>query len=75
MVSSLCRLCGEKEKNVSHLFFKCKVAWRIWELCLSWLGCVSVNHFDAKVHFMMFCPCEWSNVQSLGGKGDCGLFL
>jgi len=56
LVSSLCGLCGEEEKIVCHLFFKCKVAWRVWGLYLSWLGCFSVNHFDAKVHFLMFGP-------------------
>jgi len=52
MVSCLCELCGEEEEIVFHLFFK----WKIWGLCLSCLGCLSVNHYDAKIHLMMFCP-------------------
>jgi len=54
--SSLCGLCGEEEEIVCHLIFKCKVVWRIWGLYLSWLGCLSMNHFNAKVHFIVFCP-------------------
>jgi len=29
MVSCLCELCGEEEKTICHLFFKCKIVWKI----------------------------------------------
>nr|XP_007149215.1 hypothetical protein PHAVU_005G051200g [Phaseolus vulgaris]ESW21209.1 hypothetical protein PHAVU_005G051200g [Phaseolus vulgaris] len=54
VVSCLCELSGEEEETVCHLFFKCKFVWKFWGLCLSWLGCLSVNHYDANVHFRMF---------------------
>ena len=60
MVSCLCELSGEEEETVCHLFFKCKFVWKFWGLCLSWLGCLSVNHYDANVHFRMFCPLNFN---------------
>lgn len=38
-------LCDVKEETINHLFFVCRVSWRIWELCLEWLGFL-VFHYD-----------------------------
>jgi len=36
--SSTCVFCGEEEESGSHVFFKCKVALRVWSLCSKWVG-------------------------------------
>jgi len=36
--SILCVMCGEEEETGSHVFFKYKVAWRVWCLCCEWVG-------------------------------------
>ena len=56
LVSNICPLCGEEVEMVNHLFFECKVSWRIWGLCFEWLGLYSVFHFDVPMNFMLFKP-------------------
>ena len=56
MVCARCPLCGVEEETVRHLFFECRVSWRIWGMCLKWLGYSSVLHGDAQLHFKMFKP-------------------
>jgi len=36
--SNLCNLCRLSEESTKHLFFGCRVAWLIWNLCYDWLG-------------------------------------
>jgi len=31
--SNVCVICGEEEETCNHVFFKCKVAWRVWCMC------------------------------------------
>jgi len=49
--SSLCVLGGDEEESGSHVFFKCKVAWKV---CSKWIGETSVYHWDACSHFNQF---------------------
>jgi len=51
-----CPLCHLEEESVRHLFFECRVSWRIWGLCIKWLGASLVLHCDAQRHFKMFKP-------------------
>ena len=51
-----CPLCGVEEESVRHLFFECKISWKIWGMCLTWLGFPLVLHCDAQMHFRMFKP-------------------
>ena len=55
-------MCNEEEETVNHLFFECKVSWRIWSLCFVWLRVLSVNHYDAKMYFMKFVPAGMKGV-------------
>jgi len=41
--SILCSLCRLSKESTNHLFFGCKVAWLIWNLCYDWLGMNSVD--------------------------------
>ena len=34
--NSLCTLCLEDNESISHLFFSCPVAWRLWFNCMQW---------------------------------------
>jgi len=36
--SNLCVQCEDEEEYESHVFFKCKVAWKVWSLCSKWIG-------------------------------------
>ena len=56
MACARCPLCGVEEETLRHLFFECRVSWRIWGMCLEWLGFLSVLHGDAQLHFKMFKP-------------------
>lgn len=47
-------MCGEVEESVSHIFFNCKVAWRVLCPCSRWLGECKVYHWDARYHFLQF---------------------
>jgi len=31
--SNRCAMCGEDEESESHVFFECRVAWRVWCIC------------------------------------------
>ena len=41
--SNLFCLCRVSEESTSYLFFGCKVAWLVWNLCYARLGVSSVN--------------------------------
>ena len=42
------------EESTNHLFFGCRVAWLIWNLCYDWLGVSSVDFMDPRSHFEQF---------------------
>jgi len=56
MVCVRCPLCGLEEETIRHLFYECRVSWRIWGMCLELLGSSLALHCDAQMHFKMFKP-------------------
>jgi len=56
LMSDRCPLCGAEEESVRHLFFECRISWRIWGMCLEWLGFISVIHRDPQMNFRLFKP-------------------
>ncbi|KAL8547093.1 hypothetical protein ACS0TY_006716 [Phlomoides rotata] len=52
-----CQLCKEKEENIKHLFFDCKVTYGIWTSIIKWLGVTMVLHISPSVHFSYFAEC------------------
>jgi len=52
--SNRCAMCGEDEESGSHVFFECRVAWRVWCLCSEWVGEPTVVHREGKSHFLQF---------------------
>ena len=51
---SLCEFCLECEETVEHLFFSCKVAQKVWNMCYKWLGLNIVSHVKATINFQHF---------------------
>lgn len=47
---SLFPLCGDTQETISHLFFKCRISWKIWCLCFQWWGLESVMLEKVKVN-------------------------
>jgi len=37
---------------MSHLFFMCNSINRIWNLCDSWFGVLSVHHYMSRKHIL-----------------------
>ena len=58
--SPLCCLCEKEEESYRHLFFGCRFAWRVWCLCLEWLGVAFVSHIDLMLNFAQFRMCQSS---------------
>ncbi|KAL8472479.1 hypothetical protein ACS0TY_029623 [Phlomoides rotata] len=52
-----CQLCKEREENVRHLFFECKVSYQIWCNIIHWLGVSMAFHINPTSHFSMFENC------------------
>ncbi|KAL8552289.1 hypothetical protein ACS0TY_001111 [Phlomoides rotata] len=52
-----CQLCKEKEENIRHLFFECKVSYIIWSNIINWLGIDLVLHINPSTHFLTFAEC------------------
>lgn len=44
-----CKLFGEAEENVSHLFFPCMFAYEVWCDCLNWLKILGAQHFPPNI--------------------------
>jgi len=42
------------KESTNHLFFGCRVAWIIWNLCYDWLGVSSVDSKDPVSPFEQF---------------------
>jgi len=49
-----CCLCGLKEESTNHMFFGCRIAWLVWNLCYTWLGVMSVAPHDSFSHLLQF---------------------
>jgi len=49
LLNNLFVFCDE---SINHLFFNCKITWLFWGMYYNWLGVSTVNHYDAKSHFM-----------------------
>ena len=52
--SNLCILCRLLEESTNNLFFGCRVAWLIWNLCYDWLGMNSIDLIILRSHFEHF---------------------
>jgi len=65
----VCALCELKEEFCQHLFLECKVASRVWDLCLRWIGILYVQHNDVRNHFESFMLTQGSNKQNQIWKG------
>ncbi|KAL8487048.1 hypothetical protein ACS0TY_023191 [Phlomoides rotata] len=52
-----CHLCMEKEENIRHLFFECKVSSIIWSSIINWLGVSMALHVNSTIHFLQFGEC------------------
>ena len=52
--SNLCCFYKVSEESTNHLFFGCRVAWLIWNLCYDWLGVSSVDLLVPGSHFEHF---------------------
>jgi len=47
-------MCGLEDESVSHLFFECKSAEEVWNLCNKWTGISSVAHNQVENNFYHF---------------------
>ncbi|KAL8507044.1 hypothetical protein ACS0TY_017792 [Phlomoides rotata] len=47
-----CRLCGQEDESVVHLFFECEISYPIWSLCYLWLGIASIMSNNPKLHLL-----------------------
>jgi len=59
-----CALCGEQEESVSHLFFDCKVASKVWNMCNNWVRILNVHYNQPYESFLHF------HVLELNHKGN-----
>lgn len=46
-----CLLCNEVIEAVSHLFFECKISWKLWSECFLWWNMCWVFHNQPCVFF------------------------
>lgn len=49
-----CGLCLLEDESVSHLFFSCSIAWKVWMKLCRWLGVSTVLPMNVKAHFVHF---------------------
>ena len=52
--NNICSLCRLSEKSTNHLFFGCRVVWRVWNLCYDWLRLNSVDLIVPESHIEHF---------------------
>lgn len=45
-LNMLCELCNDEMETVQHLFFRCKIAYRVWSEIYKWWGFSSVLNGD-----------------------------
>ncbi|KAL8541411.1 hypothetical protein ACS0TY_002612 [Phlomoides rotata] len=55
--ANTCQLCKDREENIRHLFFECKVSYTIWCDIIKWLGVSMVFHINPSSHFLLFENC------------------
>ena len=41
--NDMCPMYSEKEETISHLFFMCKVALKVWNMYDRWVGIMNVH--------------------------------
>jgi len=63
-----CDLCGDQEESISYLFFTCKVANMVWNLCNRWVGVLSVQH-NQEENFQQFHLIEFNYKGNIIWKG------
>jgi len=49
--NNLCNLCLAREKSVTHLFFTCRIAQSVCNMCDRWMGVTSVHHSQPTTNF------------------------
>ncbi|KAL8505444.1 hypothetical protein ACS0TY_016621 [Phlomoides rotata] len=52
--AKVCQLCKERDENIRHLFFECKVSHQLWCNIIKWLGVSTAFQANPSRHFMMF---------------------
>ena len=52
--NNICCMCGEEEKNMSHLFCTCRFACLVQFKCYDWTELASTGHWQPKKHFVSF---------------------
>lgn len=52
--SNNCVFCTVCPETVRHVFFECDVTYRLWMLCLNWLGIESVLSSKPKLNLLHF---------------------
>jgi len=67
--SLLCVMCGSEIESTQRLFVICKVAQRVWDRCLRWVGILYVQHYDLQCHFEQFCLLQINHKQNCVWKG------
>ena len=58
-----CVICNEGEESISHLFFTCNFAWRVWSCCCDWWGLTWVIHSDPRSNFESWTAIKCSKNQ------------
>jgi len=64
--SALCCFCGVKDEEINHLFFDCRIAWLVWNLCYEWLSILLVAPCCSYSHFLQFRLCNALESVNLG---------
>jgi len=54
-------LSGLEEETVSHLFFTCNIANKVWNMCNRWVGVSTTHHNHSCVHFQNFSMLHFNN--------------
>jgi len=52
--------CGVEEESCHHLFFECRIVWKIWSQCFAWLEVSFVSHNEPILNFHQFRMCNAS---------------
>jgi len=66
---NLCDLCGTHEETIVHLFFSCRVAQMVWNMCDRWLRVCNVHHINPRANFNHFHLANLNSRQNLAWRG------